>query len=277
MKLLKPLFLAIACIVGTAGVAHAEQHPKVIGDDSRVQLFDYDPNTVYVINARLGYSSLIQLGEGEEIDENSGLGMGDAKAWSVGVKGRNIFFKPVTDNAETNIVLVTNKRTYAFQLNTIGENSKARQTYIARFVYPAEPVKPVEPPKPNMPLSLQIAYTDVNGNQLFMDSDINTKYYYRGDMSIKPTNAWDNGRFTYLRFNNAKDLPAVYRLLPDKTEAIINSHVEDDTLVIQEIGVDYRLRFGEAVGEVRNQAPVTPKFNTTGTSSKDFVRVMQGE
>lgn len=248
--------------------AYAEQQPKILGNDARVQFFDYDPNTVYLVKTKLGYSSLIQLEDGEEVDENSGLGMGDAKAWSLAVKGKNIFFKPIAPNADTNIVLVTNRRSYAFQLTTALTEPP---TYIARFIYP-EDKKPAEPVKV-MPQSLSVVATDKNNVETLIDADINTNYIYRGDPQLKPSNAWDNGRFTYLKFAHAGDMPTVYRVLADNTEALTNTHVEGDTLVLQELGYRYHLRLGKAVGELGNQQSRLPKFNTTGTSNKDFIRV----
>lgn len=280
--MLKQLALSMACIFGFIGVSHAEQAPQVLGDDSRVQYFKYDPNTVYPVKAKMGYSTLVQLDEGEEVTENGGLGMGDSQAWNLAVKGNNIFFKPIQENADTNIVLVTNKRTYAFVLSMQPPESNDT-TYIVRFIYPAEKVatpattEQKQENKPTMPTSLQVAYTDVNGNQLLIDSDVNTQYEYRGAELLKPTNAWDNGRFTYIRYNHGMDIPTVYRVLPDKTEAIVNTHIEQDTIVLQEVGKNYRLRFGKAVGELRTKAVNNSKFNTTGTSANDYVRVVQGE
>lgn len=264
---LKPLIFSLFFITG---MAHAEQLPRVVGDDARVQIFDYNPDTVYKVKTKLGYSSLIQLEDGEEVDENSGLGMGDAKAWSLAVKGKNIFFKPIAENADTNIVLVTNRRSYAFQLSTTQDNTS---TYIARFKYPEESRQ--SNPVKLMPNYLSVVGTDENNNDILIDADINTNYIYRGEAVLKPTNAWDNGRFTYLKFAHAGDMPTVYRVLPDKSETLVNTHIEGDTLVLQEIGYLYRLRLGQAVGEIGNKQNRLPRFNTTGTSSKEFIRVEQ--
>lgn len=270
--MLKQILLSLSLGVGIITTAYAEQYPRVVGDDARVQVFDYNPSTVYAVKAKLGYSSLIQLEDGEEIDDSSGLGMGDAKSWSLAVKGRNIFFKPIAENADTNIVLVTNKRTYAFQLKT-AQPSEA-STYIARFNYPEESA-PAKPQTPVMPAFLQVINTDENNHEILIDADINTGYVYRGAAELKPTNVWDNGRFTYVKFAHAGDMPTIYRVLPDNTETLVNSHIEGDTLVLQEIGYRYYLRLGKAVGELGNQQNKLPKFNTTGTSSKDFIRVEQ--
>lgn len=248
---------------------HAEQIPVTQGYDARVQVFNYEPSDVYVINSRVGYSTLIQFEEGEVISEEGGLGMGDAKAWSLAVTGSNIFFKPISDLPDTNMLIVTNKRTYAFQLTTGG----SAPTYIARFNYPEE--KAVTQQKNNNPFSLKRVSTDSQGREILIDAKINTNYSYRGSKALQPTNAWDDGRFTYFQFAHASDLPAVYRVLEDNSEALVNTHIENDVMVIQEVGVAYRLRFGKAVGDVGNSTYKLPDFNTTGTSDKDLVRINQ--
>ena len=126
-----------------------------------------------------------------------------------------------------------------------------------------------------MPAFLQVINTDENNHEILIDADINTGYVYRGAVELKPTTVWDNGRFTYVKFAHAGDMPTIYRVLPDNTETLVNSHIEGDTLVLQEIGYRYYLRLGKAVGELGNQQNKLPKFNTTGTSSKDFIRVEQ--
>lgn len=250
-------------------VATAKALPQPAGADSRVQVFDYDPSDVYQINTQAGFASLIQLEEGEIIHDEGGLGMGLADRWNIAVKGNNVFFKPVDELPDTNLLLVSNRRTYAFNLTT--NASKNNLTYIARFNYPV-----VEKPAPKASeLATYVikSHTLADGRQIYMDAAFNKNYLYRGADAIKPTNVWDNGRFTYLRYDNASDLPVAYRVLPDNSEMLVNTHIEDDTLVLQETGAVYRLRLGTQVGEIGNQYNRTPTFNTTKTSDANWIRV----
>lgn len=265
----KALFVLAAM---TAMTAHAEQFGIVMGADTRVQYFNYNENDVYTINTHIGKASLIQLENGESVDdEASALGMGDAESWSLAVKGNNIIFKPIKAQPETNIVLVTNRRTYAFDLRNV---EQAAPTYIARFIYPEvvidTPAKPEEKP---MPSTLQQVGVTAEGQTLWIDGKYNMDYRFKGDRALKPTNVWNDGRFTYMRFNHGSDLPAIYRVLPDNSEIIVNQHIENDTVVLQEVSKKYRLRFGRQVGDVMNMVSKTPTFNNTNTSQDDFVRV----
>lgn len=268
MKRIDYLLIFLLCLFNQT--IYAEQKAIPQGVDNRIQLFSYDASDVFAINTQIGYSNLIQLEVDEEIDELvGGVGMGDAEKYSLAVRGNNIFFKPIAEMNDTNLIVVTNKRTYAFLLTNIPH---LPPTYIARFTYPQEQeIK--EQSKLSLPQYLLPVTKDSYGNDIWIDADINTHYVYRGDKTLKPTNIWDNGRFTYLRFNHAGDLPTVYRVLPDNSEVLVNTHIEADKLVLQEIGYVYRLRFGKTVGEIGNQKQKSPKFNTDGTSDKNFVRI----
>lgn len=266
-------YFAMSLLFLFSNLVMAEQIGMPQGNDARVQIFNYDPSDVYLINTKVGYSTLVQLEKGEEITDAGGLGMGDALSWSLAVRGNNIFFKPISVMADTNLVLVTNKRSYAFQLSTMGNET----TYIARFNYPDVPQESHQNEKNEkqniLPDYLYLVAKDSQGNDLLIDVDINMQYIYRGNQELKPTNAWDDGRFTYLKFNHAGDLPTVYRVLADGSETLVNTHTEADTLILHEIGALYRLRFGSAVGEVANQNQKLPKFNVSGASDKQFVRL----
>ncbi|WP_341353087.1 TrbG/VirB9 family P-type conjugative transfer protein [Xylella fastidiosa] len=62
------------------------------------------------------------------------MGIGDAKAWDLGVRGNNIVLKPTQKMPQTNVIVVTNKRTYSFELLATAKDSMP--TYILRFRYP---------------------------------------------------------------------------------------------------------------------------------------------
>lgn len=272
-----PIKLFFLCLFSISSLhptlAIAESLPQSAGLDNRVQMFDYSPDDVYVIHTQAGYASLIQLEEGEFIHDDGGLGMGLADSWNIAVKGNNIFFKPVSPMPDTNLLLVTNKRTYAFMLTTNQDSNHT--SYIARFNYPV--VAKVSDTL-SLPEYVVKSHTMQDGRDIYIDSEFNKNYLYRGADNTKPTNVWDDGRFTYLRYNHAFDLPVVYHVLPDNSEMLVNSHIENDTLVLQEIGSVYRLRLGNEVGEIGNQYNRKPKFNVNGTSDKTWQRVdIQGQ
>ncbi len=102
----------------------------------------------------------------------------------------------------------------------------------------------------------------------------NTNYWGYGDKALAPTAAWDNGRFTYFSFNNAKDLPTIYKILTDGTETLVNSHIDGDTVVVHETGKTFILRLGKSVLGIDNRGfDAVGQFNRTGTNDNSSVRI----
>ena len=80
-----------------------------------------------------------------------------------------------------------------------------------------------------------------------------------GDASanIAPTMAYDDGRFTYLKFPNNRDFPSAFLVAADKTESLVNSHIDPavpDTLVLQRVSREMVLRLGNAVVGIYNDS-----------------------
>lgn len=247
----------------------AEQKPSSTLD-SRMQTFHYTAEDVFAIKSKFGFGSVIQFENGEIIHDDGGLGVGEAKDWSIAVKGNNVFFKPLQEVIPpTNMIIVTNKRTYAFSVQTTTDSDI---TYVARFKYPQEKLNPAEQPK-IAPKSFQ--RVKQGDTSYLIDASINTAYLKRGNLEIAPTAMWDDGLFTYLQYDNAKDLPSVYRVMPDGSESLVNTHIEADTVIIHETNRLYRVRLGKAVAELANQQVKDSGFNHTGTSQANTVRVEQ--
>jgi type IV secretion system protein VirB9 len=227
---IKCRFLALAYAFYPA-ILLAATTPHGTNYDSRVQDIFYNPDDVISIHVALGTSTLIQLEKGETLEApQAGLGIGDAEAWSIGVRGNNIFMKPRAESPDTNITLVTNRRTYAFSL--ISSPEKSKTAYIVRFIYP-QPPETFEPTE-----SKPLACT--NGS-------VNADYLAWGSEELKPHAAWDDGRFTCFRYPFGRDLPSIYRVTASGDEVLTNMHLEDDVIVIHGVAEQYRFRLGDAV------------------------------
>ena len=105
---------------------------------------------------------------------------------------------------------------------------------------------------------------------------MNYVYYGKGDKKIAPTAVWDDNNFTYIQYADNRDLPAVYKINPDGSEMLINTHIEDDTLVIHETAEQFVLRLGKSVVGIRNGAYKTGKFNRLNTNTPNAVRLDKG-
>lgn len=261
---LTTLAISAAIALTVSGTAGAASIPKPSTLDKRIQYVMYNPDDVVVINTRAGNSTLIQLEEDEYLVDipNGGLSMGDTGAWTLGVRGNNLFLKPKGPFPSTNINMVTNKRTYAISLVEVEEGKPV--AWQVRYKYPAEPVQ----------LTAQHSTTPVEKRGPCSDGPRNLNWFKYGDNTLSPTEVWDDGRFTCMRFPTSKALPVVYRYTPenDLKEALSPFHWDEDVLVIHEISEEFRLRLGNKVLGIKTDSLKPAPYNRNKTSTGE-VRV----
>lgn len=249
-------FLIAALSLAVSSSVYAAAVPRSSGADQRVQEVMYNPNNVTVVKVKSGVATLIQMEQDEFLSgDETGMGLGDPLAWNVSVRGNNIFLRPIADQPDTNIALVTNKRTYAIQLSSAGTGTP---TYIMRYIYPKKP----EPIK-------QTVFLGKNDIKLpcFDGGKINNVYQVRGSQNIKPNGIWDNGEFTCFKWNNASDLPVVYRVLPDGKENLVNYHMDKNVMVVHEVSDNFVLRLGNSVMDVKTDHTINRGYNYKGTTT----------
>ncbi|AIC11737.1 TrbG/VirB9 family P-type conjugative transfer protein [Xylella fastidiosa] len=252
----KLTILLLACV---ANLAYA--------NDPRIRTEIYNKSSVYNVHTQIGRASLIQLEDGEslEISPSSLLGIGDAEAWNLGVRGNNIVLKPTQKMPQTNVIVVTNKRTYSFELLATAKDSIP--TYILRFLYPDTEASKA---------AAEAKRVQITAAARAEKTVINTDYFWRGDNELlKPTAAYDDGRFTRLVYDHSGELPVFFKVLPDGTEALLNSNIDPEhkqTVVLHEVIRTVRARLGNQVIEIINRAYKLPKFNETGTSVPGAMR-----
>ncbi|MBR5940170.1 MAG: P-type conjugative transfer protein VirB9 [Neisseriaceae bacterium] len=255
-----------------SGSLNAATTPKGSAFDGRIQKVAYNPDDVVKIRAKIGYTVTVQLDKGENVEQGV-VALGDAQAWNMAVKGNNLIFKPTATSPKTNLTVITDKRTYLFDLNLAGSKNQAT-TYLLRFSYPddEERARQLKAKQQARAVSLQMKY-GYNGKK----TPLNYKYFGKGDKKIAPTAIWDDLLFTYIQYADNRDLPAVYKVNPDGSEMLVNTHIEDDVLVIHETAEKFVLRLGNSVLGIRNGDYKTGKFNRLNTSKPNAVRINKGE
>lgn len=123
----------------------AEITPNNHPYDSRVKVVDYNPLDVVKITTYYGVSTFVQFGDNEIIKE---IAVGDEPAWNLVPRGNRFYMKPKQKKADTNVTVVTDKRTYYFSLyvakRAIKDSTAWRDpnlTYGLIFRYPEEEAK----------------------------------------------------------------------------------------------------------------------------------------
>jgi len=238
--------------------------------DPRLRDVTYDPQAVVNVPVQRGVVTLIVLSDDEAIQEvATGLGADCSKpesTWCVAAQlgGRTVFVKPKSGAHTPNTLsVVTTARTHAFRLQLLADHEGGTPTY--RLVVKAPQPKPVPPtlaPEPTAPSPAAPPTVPAPPPQLVVKERLlakptvlNSSYSIaEGEHSadIVPSLVFDDGRFTYFRFSGNREVPAVFQVLEDGRETVVNARMEDELLVADRVSRRLMLRSGSAVVGVWN-------------------------
>jgi type IV secretion system protein VirB9 len=247
--------------------AYAVQDPTPSPDDSRVKSVVYNPRDVVRINGMVGIATHVQLEPGERYVEHV---FGDSEGWHFADNGNHIFLKPKAEHADSNLVLITDRRVYYFELRYSDAKKAGDKMFGLAFSYPQSKAVETE----------QAIEKKLVSQGFEAPRPINTGYTMTGKRVLAPANVWDNQQFTFFRFPGAVDLPSIFMVNPDGSESIVNHHVQgpaSDVVVVHKVAKQWVLRLGPSALSVFNEAydPVGVS-NTSRTASPAVVRDVVG-
>jgi len=247
----------------------------------RIMVLDYDEDaqdkSIPILTKR-GFVTQIDFGKGESIESLGATSQaaaltGDADGWIVvGRKGdRHLYLKPKSEAYPSNLLVVTNRYNYAFELRILPDESRSDGVWRLSFRYPNDGLSNAEV------RANQVAYALESPTE-----KRNLKYrieLIRGNGDILPKKAWDDGRFTYIAMGNNREIPAAFKVDGNDGESTVNLHTEGQLLVIHEVARRFLLRLDKQEVGIWNEAFDPDGIaNTTGTASSEVVReVVQPE
>lgn len=268
-----PVLLVVGALVPAAAWPAGEAAPG----DPRLREVTYDARAVVTVPVKRGVVTLVVLDPEESIAEvAAGLGGDCAKAeaaWCVAAQpgGRHLFVKPKsTAGAANTLAVVTDRRTHSFRFVVLADSDPRAPLYrlvvkapkptaVARaglrdgLALQALPILPSVPPAPPPPSPQQVISERLQAKAQVL----NTSYSIaegKGSEDIVPAMVFDDGRFTYFRFPGNREVPAVFHVLGDGSETLVNARMEDDLLVVDRVSRRLMLRAGSAVVGVWNEA-----------------------
>lgn len=271
---MKKLALLLMLSLPMAGV-HALDTPKPGKNDHRVRYVDYVPGEVVKLVAHFGYQINIVFAEGETVLPK-GVYMGDGEAWKFATMGNNVFIKPKEENGRTNMTILTNRRSYTFDLTSHWSKKNRSDSddmyFQVNFRYPAE-----EAARTAAVAAAQAAKRRLDDKMARTFETVNTNYTVQGSDELAPDEASDDGTFTKLTFKGNRPFPAVYVVNADGSESLVDRTVEGRTLVLHLTAKKFVLRKGNTVACVFNESydPIG-RENTTGTTIPGVVRTIKG-
>lgn len=211
--------------------------------DPRIRAREYGESVVYRLRGYVGYQIDLEFERGESF---VGLGAGDLDGIAFAAQENHLFLKPRAAGIETNLTVLTNRRTYHFDYVSGAarpEPTLADVTYALRFSYPEPPaVSPVG-------AGIESTLARAAAGRVH-----NLDYGYCGSRLLKPQAAWDDSVQTHLRFGSRQELPAVFVLNDDGSESLVNFTIEADEMIVHRVARRFSVRRGRLRGCIVNES-----------------------
>jgi type IV secretion system protein VirB9 len=246
-----------------------------ITTDSRIRTLVYNPNEVYELKFFYNYQSFIEFANDEEIEM---ISIGEAFAWRLTPAGKRLFIRPLEIAAHTNMTIITNKRTYHFDIRSDEYSGKADEdlVYTIRFFYPqiGQPL-PIPPQLAVPNVATRITSTPAIPKIAKIDDivrtptpvtrvdeplpsvidrnpegvDLNFDYRVAGKSDdIMPLKVYDDGMETHFQFaNDNLVIPTISMVDSSGAEIQLNYVVRDRYVVVPTISRQFTLRLSDGL------------------------------
>ena len=279
---MKNLMIGMAVGLSSLSVAapsFSASTPVGVSVDNRVKKIVYNENDVISLTGYYGYQTTISFAAYEKIQN---ISIGDSVAWQVvpNKVGNILFIKPVEERATTNMTVITDRRIYNFELTSGMATSPrdSRITYMLKFSYPMDSVMdftdasveifPTANGVGNRPYAPKSKIEKSGISSVGAPKDLNFDYSFKGQDELAPSTVFDNGEFTYFKFRDMTNLPAVFEVDKDRNESVVNYHLENGYMIVESLGRQFTLRNGDDEACVFNDSFNDSKSLFTLTEAK---------
>jgi type IV secretion system protein VirB9 len=242
---------ALAMMLATITSAVAQPPAKV--DAYGVVRYDYRSQQKPLLDCSPLHACDIVLEPGEVVNAEA---LGDSVRWKVGdamsgdpqthVLTPHVFVKPTAQGLETNLTILTNRRTYYVDLASTMHGFISR---IGFYDYDGPPAavavatpEPTPTPIPSLP--------DLT------DKTIDDHYTIEGNQPFRPLRAYNDGQDTFLELRDGlHEAPVVEEVGRDGGFELLNYRVKDSIIVIDGVPPKIALILGE--GRAQQRVTVT--------------------
>ena len=244
------------------GLALLLAAPAVAGD-TRILTRVFRASEVVRIEGKLGVQATITFGEGEKIEN---VAVGDADRWQITPNKRAdlLFVKPLEAAARTNMTVVTDKRTYLFDLVA---SPTGNPVYMLSFTYgapteaaPADRAQAAAcPAGPSfgdiMREGLVESSSQAGAGNGIDPAMLNFAWQAKGSEKLVPLRIYDDGAHTYMLWSTRQGTPEIRVRNPQGEETAATTTKRGNTIVVAGVPAAIVLVDGKvrAVIENRNQ------------------------
>ncbi len=247
--------------------------------DSRIRRVEYREDLVVSIVGFADHPFVLELSTDEEIRDVAGGGLvsgQDLKAgvlggWETSRRGSRLFIRPLPSARRTTLLITSNRgRVYVVDLVPGLHERKDFDKRVSRVVYTYAP-PPLPTLRPNPPTAALPLFSPSGEGDRAPAAAVpapaaapqqpvlrNTNYSMEVvtiAADIRPTEVFDDGRFTFFRFLGNSPVPAIYKSVPNtEKEWLVNSHREGDLIVMHGVARLWNLRIEDDVVGIFNDA-----------------------
>ncbi len=228
-----------------------------------VDRYLYEKDRIYPVRTGLGLTTQIELSPSEKILDYS---TGFSNGWEL-TRRENVFYlKPKDVDVDTNMMVRTETHSYIFELKVVATDwrqlEQARRAgvqYKVSFTYPDDAQFRVAHEAVEEEASPLLSTGLARDRVYNFDYSYSTSQVKRMGWLI-PVNAYDDGRFTYLKLPASPEyktgiFPAVFgRETESGEDFVVNTTVEGNTLVVHGTHPYLVIRHGENVVGLRRNA-----------------------
>lgn len=242
-------FLAAALLAASALAVPAG------AEDARLVERPYDPGAVVRVDGKAGVQATIRFAEDEHIEN---VAIGDSQKWQVTPNKRAnlLFVKPLTDRAATNMTVVTDKRTYLFDL--VANPANRTPLYVLAFSYPEDETDEQQADAGEAataaPSAIELAAA-TDPYAVVDPASLNFAWGSKGDAKLLPQRVYDDGDATFLTWPAGTPLPAILIKDHKGDEGPVNFAVRGETIVVEGVPHEIVLRSGEDSAVLTHQGP----------------------
>lgn len=210
-------------------------------------IFDYYSTSTYQIFTKINYTTTIKLNSDEEVTY---IGSGDTENWDLdqakgGADGATlIFIKPLFENLNTNLSIITNKRTYYIYL----VSDKKAYNPLVQWQYPYEANMSFKNYKNNQMInkSVQLETSNIN--------DLNFEYSYDKSSSLAPLQVYNDKRKTVIVMpKDIQEMPIIYSYGLDGNLNQVNYRVIGQNIIVDKVLSKIQLILGTSKLEIKSK------------------------
>jgi type IV secretion system protein VirB9 len=267
--------LAAALLAAALGAAAGA---PAFAEDARLIERLYDPAAVVRIDGKAGVQATIRFAEDEHIEN---VAIGDSQKWQVTPNKRAnlLFVKPLSERAATNMTVVTDRRTYLFDL--VASPAHRNPVYVMGFVYPEEPEEVQQgltEAGGAAPSALELAAAS-DPYAVVDPAELNFAWDTRGAGQLLPQRIYDDGNATFLVWPAGVPLPAILIKDHKGDEGPVNFAVRGETIVVEGVPRELVLRAGDNSAVLTNRGPVRAPRAARGAqpSAPSLAQVQAGQ